>query len=200
MIFAKSVEEYLDKSGRWKSGLTFLRNLIYETELEETFKWGGPCYTLGKKNVVGLGGFKEFISIWFYQGVFLSDPHKKLVNAQEGTTRGLRQLRYSSLAEIEADADLIRAYILEAIQNQKEGKEIKVQRKKELILPEELKDILDNNQDLNDSFKAFTLSKQRDFADYIATAKQEETKQRRLEKIIPMIEKGVGLNDQYQKK
>ena len=196
MNYSRSVDEYLEKSRKWNGGLRFLRNKLLNTELTETVKWGAPVYTINNKNVVGLGGFKDFISIWFYQGVFLSDPEKKLINAQEGTTRGLRQLRFTSITEIERNLEIILQYVEEAIQNQKEGKEIEIKRK-ELIVPEELTQEL-TNKNLIEVFEELSLSKKRDFAEYISSAKQDETKWRRLEKILPMIENGIGLNDKYK--
>lgn len=98
-----------------------------QTGLVETTKWGGIVYTLGNKNVIGIGGFKNYFTIWFYNGVFLSDPKKKLVNANEGATKSLRQWRFASADEI--DAPLIVAYVKEAIANERAGKSIKPEAK-----------------------------------------------------------------------
>lgn len=196
MNYSKSVEEYLNKSGKWKSGLTLLRHSILKTELTETVKWGAPVYTLNNKNVIGLGGFKNFLSIWFYQGVFLSDPEKILINAQEGTTRGLRQLRFGTLEEIESSMETIMEYVHEAIENQKQGKQIEI-KVKELSVPKELDEALEN-YNLTETFNQLSLSKKRDYAEFISSAKQDSTKHRRLDKIIPMIKLGIGLNDKYK--
>ena len=197
MNSAKTVDEYLEKSGNWEPALRLIREIILRTELQETIKWGAPCYTLGRKHVAGMVGFKEHMAIWFHQGVFLKDPEDKLINAQEGVTKALRQWRFTDIDEIRQNADLIHAYMLEAIENQKQGKEIKPE-KKELTVPAELQEVLDRDSGLLESFEAFSKSKKREFAEYIATAKRAETRQSRLEKIIPMIANGIGLHDKYR--
>ncbi|MEP4533017.1 MAG: YdeI/OmpD-associated family protein [Cyclobacteriaceae bacterium] len=197
MNSAKTVEEYLEKSGRWEPALRLIREIILKTELQETIKWGAPCYTLNGKHVVGMVGFKEHMAIWFHQGVFLKDPEGKLINAQEGVTKALRQWRFTDFDEIRQNTEIIHAYLLEAIENQKQGKEIKPE-KKELTVPAELQEVLDKDAGLSDSFEAFSKSKKREFADYIAEAKRAETKQSRLKKIIPMIANGIGLHDKYR--
>lgn len=118
-----------------------------------------------------------------------------LINAQEEKTRGMRQWRLESANEI--DEELIKTYTLEAIQNQKEGKEIKPE-KKPLMIPEELKEVLASDSQLSELFDRMSLSNRRDFTEHIASAKKMETKQKRLEKIIPMIREGIGLNDKYK--
>jgi uncharacterized protein YdeI (YjbR/CyaY-like superfamily) len=192
----KTVEEFLAKQSQWKNELIKLRQLLLETELGETIKWGIPVYTINNKNVVGIGSFKAYFGMWFFQGSFLSDPDQELVNAQDGKTKGMRQLRFTSLNDI--DENLIRRYVAEAIQNQKEGKEIKVDRSKPLVIPDELKQSLAIDDELKGSFEQLKRGKQREYADYIIEAKREETKKKRIEKIIPMIRQGIGLNDKYQ--
>lgn len=193
----KTVEEFLEKQDQWKNELIHLRQLLLETELLETIKWGMPVYTINDKNVVGLASFKSYVGLWFYQGSFLSDPQHVLINAKDEKTKGLRQLRFSSTEEF--DDELIRQYLSEAIQNQKDGKEIKPERKKGLIIPSELQEKLNQDQNLKDSFENFTTGKQREFTEYIESAKRMETKISRLEKIISMISQGIGLNDKYKK-
>ena len=192
----KKVEELLAKQSQWKNELIKLRQLLLETELVETIKWGIPVYTLAGKNVVGIGSFKTYVGIWFFQGSFLSDPYKVLVNAQDGKTKGMRQLRFSSTNDI--DKHLIRTYVAEAIQNQKDNKEIKIDRAKPLVVPDELKQVLSLDDELRASFEQLTRGKKREYADYIREAKRPETKQKRIEKIIPMIRQGIGLNDRYK--
>jgi uncharacterized protein YdeI (YjbR/CyaY-like superfamily) len=197
MKYSKSIEEYLEKSGKWKSAVSLLRDTISGLPLKETVKWGSPVYTVNNKNVVGLGAFKSYVGIWFFQGVFLKDPYKKLMNAQEGTTRGLRQWRFSSVEEIIANLNSIQEYLEEAIDNQKAGKEINPE-KKPLIIPPELNEILESSRELRSSFDGTNLTRRREFCEFINTAKQDATKQKRLEKIIPMILSGTGLNDKYK--
>lgn len=193
----KTVEEFLAKQGQWKEALIHLRELMLDTEFIETIKWGIPVYTINGKNVVGLSAFKLYTGLWFFQGSFLSDPNKILVNAQDGKTKGMRQLRFSSMEEIDDGA--VRLYVAEAIQNQKDGREIKPDKKKPLIIPDEFKAKLEQDANLKESFESLTLGKQRDYAEYIESAKREETKMSRLDKIIPMINQGIGLNDKYKK-
>ena len=192
---AKSVEEYIEKSSQQEL-LQALRTLCLITELEETIKWGMPVYTINNKNIIGIGAFKSYAGLWFFQGVFLEDKYEKLVNAQEGKTKAMRQWRFSSLDEI--DEKMILSYLEEAIKNQKEGKEIKAERKKEIIIPPELSSALNEQRELSSAFKNLSYGKQREFADYISEAKRESTKQSRIEKIKPMIIAGTGLNDKYK--
>ena len=192
-----SVEEYIEVNSKWFEGLTVLRNLMLTTELVETLKWSAPVYTINGKNVVGLGAFKNHFGVWFFNGVLLKDEKKLLINAQEGKTKALRQMRFESIDEINKNAVL--SYVKEAIDNQKLGKEVKQDRgKKETIIPIELQRELDKNGDYKISFDKLTPGKQREYCEYIASAKRETTKQNRLEKIKPMILSGIGLNDKYK--
>ncbi len=197
MKFAKSIEEFF-KLNDDRAELLLLREIILSTDVEETIKWGAPTYMVNKKNIAGLGAFKSYVGIWFHQGALLKDKHKKLINAQEGITKALRQWRFNSQEEIIENADLIRAYMEEAIANQKAGKMIKAARKKKLEIPAELQAALDADAVLKDQFAMFTPGRQREFAEYIAEAKRAATKQSRLEKIKPMILAGIGLNDKYR--
>ncbi len=192
----RSVEEFISKKEEWKEALEILRSIILTTEMKETIKWGAPVYTVNDKNVIGLGAFKAYVGIWFYQGVFLEDKAKKLLNAQEGKTKGLRQWRFNAVEDI--DKDLVLHYVKEAIQNQKDGKEIKPVRSKIIKIPKELVMALDANENLKKSFERLTPFKQREYSEYIATAKREATRVTRIEKISPMILDGIGLHDKYR--
>ena len=193
---ARSVDEYIEQHPEWAAAIKKLRKLLTATELEETVKWGGPCYTIGGKNVVGIGAFSGYVGLWFHQGVFLEDPDKVLINAGEGKTRGLRQWRFSNDKEIKVAK--VKAYVLEAIANQKEGRAVKADRTKPVVVPAELKAALAKKAKAKKSFAALSKGKQREYAEHIATAKRDETKASRLKKILPMIEAGVGLNDKYR--
>ncbi len=191
------VDDYIGKKEQWSKELALLRNTLLELPVEETIKWGAPTYTFEGKNVVGLAAFKNYCGLWFFQGGLLKDTHKVLMNAQEGKTKAMLQWRFPTIKEI--DTKLIKAYVLEAIENQKQGKEIKPQRnKKPLIIPELLQNELAINFSLKENFESFSLSKKREYADYISEAKREATKQSRLEKIIPMILEKKGLHDKYK--
>lgn len=193
------VDAYIEKQSRWREALQLLRSLLNEFPLEETIKWRSPVYTLDGKNVIGLGAFKSYVGLWFFQGALLKDPAGRLINAQEGKTRGLRQWRFQSIEAIQKDATLIRQYVQEAIENQRAGRQIKARRNQPIVLPEVLQQALAENQQLAEKFAALTPGRQREYAEYLAEAKREETRQKRLEKIIPLILEGRGLHDRYRR-
>ncbi len=196
MTDAIKVDAYIQKHSKWGAQLQQLRDVFHNTELKEEIKWGAPHYTLNGKLIAGMAGFKNHCAIWFHQGVFLKDPTKKLINAQEGTTRGLRQWRIEEGDTVEAD--LVLKYIHESIENSLAGKEIKPQRKKGVVIPLYLKEALLSDSKFENAFNELTPGKQREYAGHIAEAKREATQQSRLEKIIPMIIEGKGLHDKYK--
>ncbi|MBF4491974.1 YdeI/OmpD-associated family protein [Flavobacterium sp. MR2016-29] len=184
-----------NKVNQWEEELLYLKAIIDKTELIETIKWGGPVYVYNKKNVIGIGGFKDYFTIWFFNGVFLKDEKKKLINAQEDKTKSLRQWRFTSKEEIN-EKDVLE-YIAEAIENEKQGKIIKP-AKKEAIVSELLENEMNKNPALAEAFQKFSAYKQYEFLEYIESAKQEKTKLARIEKVIPMILANIGLNDKYR--
>ncbi|MBD3583940.1 hypothetical protein HC229_15610 [Flavobacterium sp. D33] len=186
-----------DKSGQWPEELEALKAIIAKTELQEMTKWGGPVYTIGKKSVIGVGGFKSYVALWFWNGVFLKDEAAKLVNANEGVTKGLRQWRFASKQEIDSNQALILSYIEEAIANEKAGLSIKPEKKQTVISPF-FASFLEQDSELKSAFEAFTPFRQREYLEYIDSAKQDRTKLSRMEKIIPMIKDAKGLNDKYR--
>jgi len=192
-----SVEEYIETHENFSEALTLLRDIINGTEMEETLKWSAPVYTVNGKNVAGLGAFKNHFGIWFFNGIFLKDEQKLLVNAQEGKTKALRQMRFTTINDI--DKHTVLHYIKEAITNQKAGKEIKPDRtKKKALIPKELEQAFDNDSKFAEYFNILTPSKQREYCEHIAAAKRDATKLSRIEKIKPMILSGVGLHDKYK--
>lgn len=199
MVKISPVDEYIDNHSEWSKELTQLRQLISSHGLAETIKWGAPVYGINGKNVIGLGAFKSYCGLWFFQGALLQDKDNKLINAQGGKTKALRQWRLESLKEIRKESETIKAYIREAIDNQKKGKFIAPAKNKPFELPKELKVAFENNEELSQAFEKFTISKKREFAEHISAAKQVETRERRIQKIAPMILEGVGLNDKYRK-
>lgn len=196
VVSKKEPMTMIHKSDLWSEELEMLYGLVRSTELVETIKWGGPCFTINGKLVLGIGAFKSYVGIWFHQGVFLKDPKKVLINANEEKTKALRQWRFFDKNEI--DLKLIRSYVLEAIENAKAGKELKPEKKKTGELPVELKQILDKNKKLGTQFNLLTPFKQREYIEYIADAKQEKTRISRVEKSVPLILEGKGLNDKYR--
>ncbi len=193
----KTVDEFILNTNSGKDILITLRDIIKSTELEETIKWGAPCYTFNGKNVVGLGSFKSYVGLWFFQGGLLKDTKGVLINAQEDKTKAMRQWRFNSVEEI--DEKVLKEYIAESIENVKQKKEIKPDRSKPLLIPEELKAEFETNPELKMAFNNFSKGKQREFADHISEAKQEKTRLSRLQKIIPLVQQGIGLHDKYKK-
>ena len=194
----KQVDAYIEKKPNWTETLNGLRDIIASTGLEESVKWGGPVYTLDGKNILGLGAFKHFVSLWFFQGALLTDPDHVLVNAQQGKTKALRQWRFGDSDTIPKDK--VKLYIEEAISNHKKGITIKPSKaiKKPLLLPNALSEVLANDTTLNLKFESLNLTTKRELADYIQSAKRTETKSRRLEKVLDLIEQGKGLYDKYK--
>lgn len=188
-------ENKWNKTNQWENEIEQLHAIIRKTSLVETTKWGGSVYTHKNKNVLGIGSFKSYFGIWFYNGVFLKDEKKLLINANEENTKSLRQMRFTSVNEI--DEKLILYYINEAIEIEEKGLFIP-KEKKETIIPELLQNEMDKNQELLSKFNAFSPYKQREFIEHLTSAKQEKTQLARLEKIIPLIVEGKGLNDKYR--
>ncbi len=195
---SEKLEAYFEQEHSFKEGISILRDLALKTKVEETLKWGSPVYTIEGKNVFWIARFKNHFGLGFFNGMFLKDPKKVLVNVQKGKTQAMRHWRFKSIGEI--DAPTIVAYINEAVENQKKGMRLIPGKKKKsaLIIPKLLRETLDSNPKTKKAFSILSPYKQRDFAEYISSAKQEKTKLARLEKIIPMINQGIGLNDKYR--
>lgn len=194
----KSVDEYILNHEKWQQGLIMLREIMLAKGLEETIKWSAPVYMLKGENVAGLGAFKNHLAVWFYQGALLKDAHHMLINAQVGTTKALRQWRFTASEQISQHAEIISAYIDEAMQNAREGKKVKPARNKPVVIPPELQKHLDASKELNLAFAQLSNACKREYCDYIAGAKKPETKERRIDKVIPMILEKKGLNDRYK--
>ncbi len=190
-------QAYFDDDHERSAILNEIRAILLSCDLEETIKWFLPTYLHQKRLVIGLGHFKEFVSIWFHHGVFLSDPLNVLINAQKGKTMGLRQWRFTSMKDIDHTA--IKMYVKEAIKNSEEGLEIKAKAKPMIAMPELLQKALDDDPSLVLAYDSLTRSKQNEYKEYIINAKREATKYNRLEKIKPMILSGIGLHDKYRK-
>lgn len=186
-----------DYNSQWKEELAILKFIIQKTGLEMAIKWGAEVYTHKGKNVVSYYGFKNYFALWFYNGVFLEDKQQVLVNAQDNKTKALRQWRMASKEEI--DEPLLLQYIHEAIRNEEEGKVWKPEKSTELEIPEALDEAFVRDEALEKAFNQLPFYKQKEFAEHIGSAKREETRLARLEKAIPMILQGLGLNDKYKK-
>ncbi len=194
---SEKIEAFYSKEHHFKDAIVLLRSLAKQTELEETLKWVAPVYTIDNKNVLGIMAFKEHFGLWFFNGVFLKDPKGVLENAQEGKTKAMRHWKFSSIEEIDEKAVI--QYMEEAIVNQKKGKVLQKEKSSSLKMPDLLKEGLESNPEANKQFQLLTPYKQKEYYEYISTAKQEKTKLTRLEKSMALILQGIGLNDAYRK-
>tara|TARA_R110001592_G_scaffold36739_5_gene123339 strand:- start:3124 stop:3723 length:600 start_codon:yes stop_codon:yes gene_type:complete len=195
----EKLEKFYNEAHHFKNGVIELRKFALDCGLKETFKWSFPTYTFDNKNIIAISKFKTHFGIWFFNGVFLSDPMKILENAQEGKTKAMRHWKFKSLGEI--DKSKVFEYITEAIENQKKGLQLSTKKKKKekISIPPELMLEFDKNNMLKNEFEKLSYSKQKEYTEYITLAKQEKTKLSRLTKIIPLILNGKGLNDHYRK-
>ena len=185
------------QNNRWKDELERIASIINKSPLEKTIKWGADVYTYNGKNVMSYGGFNNYFSIWFNNGVFLTDQYKVLVSAQGGKTKSLRQWRFTSMDEI--DEKKILEYISEAIEVEKKGLRIAPEKFQPVPAPQLLSDALKSDKALQAAFEQLTPGKQKEYILYLQEAKQEATKITRLGRIKPMILNGTGLNDKYKK-
>jgi uncharacterized protein YdeI (YjbR/CyaY-like superfamily) len=186
-----------DYNSQWHEELAILKSIVQKAGLQMAIKWGAEVYTHKGKNVVSYYGFKNYFALWFYNGVFLEDKHKVLVNAQDNKTKALRQWRFTTKEEI--DEKLILEYIYEAIKNEDEGKVWKPEKSTELLIPEALNEAFKSDKAIEKAFIKLPFYKQKEFVEYIDAAKRDETKLARIDKIIPLILQGIGLNDKYKK-
>ena len=157
-----------------------------------------PVYVSHGKNVCGLSSMKDYFGIWFYQGALLQDKNQVLINANPGKTQALRQWRMTSVKDIKSR--FIKSYVLEAVSLAEQGKQIKPARNKPIHVPPELQKVLSNAPSLNKAFESLSKTYKREYTEYISDAKKEETKLRRIDKIVPMILEAKGLNDKYRQK
>ncbi|MBS9523129.1 YdeI/OmpD-associated family protein [Litoribacter alkaliphilus] len=185
------------KNEAWNAEVDLLKSIIEETELERTTKWGADVYVINNINVISVGAFKNYVSIWFYDGVFLTDPLGVLGNSQEGKTKALRHWKFYAAKEI--DVDKVREYVLEAIQNAKMGKTWKPEKNSKVDLPAILEDAFEKNPDFKNAFFALTPGKQKEYIEHITSAKREATQLSRIEKMQPLVLRGEGLHDKYKK-
>lgn len=192
----QTAEEYFAAHPSWEEELRKLRKMILSTDVEETIKWGAPVYIVNGKNVLSIAAFKNHCAIWFYNGALLKDHTALLENSQEGKTKALRQIKFERGQEIPVQK--LKGYVLEAVQNQKEGKEIKPEKTKKTEIPPELVTAFAEDPILETAFKNLTPGRQREYVEHMNEAKRAATKQRRLEKITPMIKAGQGLNNKYK--
>lgn len=171
--------------------------ILDQTSLEKAIKWSSDVYTYNKKNVVSYGAFKQYVAIWFYNGVFMPDPANKLISAQEGKTKSLRQWRITDVQDL--DESLLLAYVDHAIEVEKKGLKLAPTPNPMPEIPAILSEAFAQEPELETAFFALRAGCQKEYLFYLNEAKQEVTKRNRLEKIRPMIHQQKGLNDKYKK-
>lgn len=188
------IDEYLSKAKKWREEMEQLRTIALDCQLTEELKWGQPCYTLGKSNIVLIHAFKEYCALLFFKGALLKDAKGILVQQTENV-QAARQLRFTSVKEIEKLKTTIKAYIKEAINVEKEGLKVDFKKTDEFSVPEEFQHTLKKNVALKKAFEALTPGRQRAYLLHFSSAKQSKTRESRIEKCIPQILSGKGLND-----
>jgi uncharacterized protein YdeI (YjbR/CyaY-like superfamily) len=188
------VDAYLNKAKKWQEEVEKLRVIMLDCQLTEELKWGKPCYTFQKSNIVLIVGFKEYCALLFCKGVLLSDIKGILIKPGENT-QAARQIRFTNVREIVEMESILKAYIYEAIEVEKAGLEVNFQKNAELLFPEELQNRLDENPALKTAFAALTPGRQRAYNLYFSAPKQSKTRESRVEKCMQQILNGKGLND-----
>jgi len=187
------VDRFLQRIDKWQEESGKLRAILLDCPLSEELKWGQPCYTLQGKNIVLIGGFKEYCTLLFFKGALLNDPQGILV--APGQTQAGRQIRFTSLGQIVAMESILKTYIHEAIEVERAGLKVKLKEHSEFSLPEELQMKLDEIPALKAAFQALTPGRQRAYMLHISAPKQSQTRVSRVEKCMKMILEGKGLND-----
>lgn len=190
----EKVEKYIEKIERWKEETKLLRKICLDCGLDEDFKWMHPCYTFQGNNIVLIHGFKEYCAFLFHKGALLQDTNNILIQQTENV-QSARQIRFTKVQEIIDLKSIIKAYIFEAIEVEKAGLKVKMKKTSEFKMPDEFKKTLEDNPDLKSAFKALTPGRQRGYLLYFSQAKQSKTRESRIEKSIPKIFEGKGLND-----
>ncbi len=189
------VDAYLKKARKWQDEMTKLREIAAAfSTLTEELKWGHPCYTLNGGNVVLIHGFKEYCALLFFKGALLKDPKKILIQQTENV-QSARQVRFTNVAQIEKLKTALKAYIKEAIEVEKAGLKVEFKEVSEYKVPEEFQKKLQENAALKKAFDGLTPGRRRAFLLHFSGAKQSETRQARVEKCMPRILEGKGLND-----
>jgi uncharacterized protein YdeI (YjbR/CyaY-like superfamily) len=188
------VDAFLIRAKKWQEEYEKLREIVLDCNLTEDFKWMHPCYTFENKNIVLIHGFKEYCALLFHKGALLKDPHGILIQQTENV-QAARQIRFTNVQEIVEMEPILKAYINEAIEVEKAGLEVKFKPNTEYVIPEEFQIKLDENPDLKTAFEALTPGRQRAYLLHFSQPKQSKTRTSRVEKYIPQILGGKGLND-----
>ncbi|MDP4108224.1 MAG: YdeI family protein [Bacillota bacterium] len=188
------VDEFLSKAQKWLEEFKKLRMIILDCGLTEELKWGQPCYTFEKSNIVMIGGFKEYFALLFFKGALLKDAHGILIQQTENV-QASRQIRFNNVREIVEMEPILKTYIYEAIEVEKAGLKVNHKKTSEYTIPEEFQKKLDEIPAVKNAFEALTPGRQRAYILYFSAPKQSKTRESRVEKCMPQILDGKGLND-----
>src|SRR5438128_3073002 len=189
------VDKYLSKAKKWQQELEKLRMIVLDCGLTEELKWGVPCYTSQKSNIVLIHVFKEYCALLFFKGALLNDPNGILIR-QTKNVQAARQIRFTNVREIVEMESILKAYIYEAIEVEKAGLKVNFKKTTEFLIPEEFQNKLDETPALKTAFEALTPGRQRAYLLYFSAPKQSKTRETRVEKCVQQILDGKGLNDQ----
>jgi uncharacterized protein YdeI (YjbR/CyaY-like superfamily) len=188
------VNFFFDKADKWQEELEQLRTIALGSGLTEELKWGCPCYTLENSNIVLIHTFKDYCAFLFFKGALLKDP-KGILIQQTKNVQAARQIRFTNAKEIVKMKTSLKAYIKEAIEVEKTGLKVELKKTAEFPMADEFQTKLNKNAALKKAFHALTAGRQRGYLLYFSQAKQSATREARVEKAIPQILKGKGLND-----
>lgn len=188
------VDWYFDKNEQWEKEIRQLRTIALGCGLEETLKWGCPCYLYNDTNIVLIHVFKEYCAFLFFKGALLQDPNGILIQ-QTKNVQSARQIRFTDVKEIVQQKNILKAYIYEAIEVEKAGLKVKLKKTSDYSIPEEFQARLNKKPALKKAFEALTPGRQRAYIFYFGQAKQSKTREARVEKYIPKILDGLGLED-----
>jgi uncharacterized protein YdeI (YjbR/CyaY-like superfamily) len=188
------VDGFIRKAKKWKEEFEELRNIVLDCELTEEIKWMHPCYTFQNNNIVLIHGFKEYCALLFHKGVLLKDDHGILIQQTENV-QAARQIRFTNLQEIVEMEPILKAYIYEAIEVEQDGLEVNFKKNTEFTIPEEFQNKFDENPTLKTAFEALTPGRQKAYLLYFSAPKQSKTRESRVEKYMPQILNGKGLED-----
>jgi len=188
------VDAYLTKAKKWRKEIAHLRSILLGCHLTEELKWGKPCYAFQDSNLVIILPLKEYCTLLFCKGALLKDPERILIKAGENT-QAARQIRFTDLREIMKIKPILKAYIQEAIAAERAGLKVTYKKITEFAVPEELQTRLNENPSFKTAFHALTPGRQRAYLIHFSAPKQSQTRQSRVEKCMPQILNGKGLND-----
>lgn len=189
------VDGFLSRSEKWREEFEKLRMIILDCQLTEELKWGVPCYTLDNSNVLLIHGFKEYCAILFVKGALLEDERGILITQTENV-QSARQIRFTSLQQIIELEAVLKDYINQAIEVEKAGLKVSFKKSTEFSVSDEFQHKLDEIPALKTAFEALTPGRQRAYLLYFSQPKQSKTREARVEKYLPQILDGKGLNDE----